>query len=118
MEKKLGIEQQTLEEKKKELEVAKQNIGRAMEIANDLNRNAAENEVNETEVRNSSEAKLQNDTEGLLKWVLFWFKFAAELTLGILEFWDNKKHLKILIAAIVLATFSLTINVVEIFRSF
>lgn len=41
MEKKLGIEQQALEEKKKELEVAKQNIGCAMEIANDLNRNAA-----------------------------------------------------------------------------
>lgn len=59
-----GLNNKLWKKRKKELEIAKQNIGRAMEIANDLNRNAAENEVNETEVRNSNEAKLHNDTEG------------------------------------------------------
>lgn len=61
---------------------------------------------------------MQNDTEELLDWVVFVFKFVAELTLGILEFWANKEHMKFIIAAIILAIFALIINVVEVFRSF
>ncbi|KAK9923575.1 hypothetical protein M0R45_031984 [Rubus argutus] len=132
MEKKLEIEQKALKDKDEELTIAKLNIGRAMDIAHGLIKNEEVNgtqneiEVNgtqhEREIRDHSgtqnEREIRDDSEGFLSWFLFGLKFAVELTLGILEFWATKKHLKILITAIILATVSFAISVVELSISF
>lgn len=118
----LGELNTKLEKKEKEMEIekeqqeiqltlSKQNTGISRDIASDSSKTEA---VNETQ----KETELRKDSEGLVDWGLFGLKFAVELTLGILEFWADKNHLQILIAAIILAAFSLTLSVVEIFRCF